>query len=802
MIGRLALATLAASVGLALLIRQSEATAAEPTADAERVIDQVRATVPDIQKHAVVAVAPSVSAEARVAAGELSLRNRDWERAIQTFCQVKELYAQGKAAEPAKVDAEFMLGEAYLRSDQYRSAQREFMDIARNGARAPYDAYAGRALSRLVDIALRANLPGVLESIDSILATLPASDASGSMPYARAKFYYAKSDFGKAREAVAQVPAGSAYVHQAQYLLGVVMTKEARPSATESQSPSESSGVSKNSLEQARHSYSAAIEQFRAVTRLPTDTAERRHVVDLAWMAIGRLQYESGNMLDSVDAYSHIDRTSPEFSTMLYELAWVYAQLGDYQKAQRALEVLSITDPQKLDLSDGSLLRADLMLRSGQFDKALALYQGVKERFEPMREEVDQFIHNNSDSATYYDQLVSDVPELGQARGTKLSPIVVTWVREEAENNRTLSVIDDVARSRDLVKRSRRLVSQLTALLSSSTRANAFPEMKAAIENALVATNRISSARVILANGLDQVARSDVSGELKRVRTERRSLMKRMGQLPLLPADFMRRTAAGETQWNLLSQQLQRLTLEVDRLQAIINGLSRVMKESDQQGIKIDPASRQRFLAEIQANEQDLNGYRERINSYRDAVDMGRVQNGLGDSQYIDDARVRARFRELITQEMDLVTRGGDSNDAMSFARAAQPVLVRAAEVDGQIESILHKMEADTAAQAQRLQSTVVKESDAIEQNARQLEDLDQQARLLVGVVAMKNFAQVSTRLKGVVLRADVGIVQQAWEVREEQRTRVVNLQRERAREEQNLNDELREVLDDAEGAL
>jgi hypothetical protein len=29
-----------------------------------------------------------------------------------------------------------------------------------------------------------------------------------------------------------------------------------------------------------------------------------------------------------------------------------------------------------------------------------------------------------------------------------------------------------------------------------------------------------------------------------------------------------------------------------------------------------------------------------------------------------------------------------------------------------------------------------------------------------------------------------------------------VDLQRERAREEQNLNDELREVLDDAEGAL
>ena len=50
-----------------------------------------------------------------------------------------------------------------------------------------------------------------------------------------------------------------------------------------------------------------------------------------------------------------------------------------------------------------------------------------------------------------------------------------------------------------------------------------------------------------------------------------------------------------------------------------------------------------------------------------------------------------------------------------------------------------------------------------------------------------------------MVLRADVGIVQEAWESREEHRVRVRNLLRERSREEQNLNDELREVLEDAE---
>jgi hypothetical protein len=68
----------------------------------------------------------------------------------------------------------------------------------------------------------------------------------------------------------------------------------------------------------------------------------------------------------------------------------------------------------------------------------------------------------------------------------------------------------------------------------------------------------------------------------------------------------------------------------------------------------------------------------------------------------------------------------------------------------------------------------------------------------VVGQVAMRNFGLVRDRLKNIVLRADVGVTEEAWEVREEQQTRVRNLLSERARSERLLDEELREVLDDA----
>jgi hypothetical protein len=98
------------------------------------------------------------------------------------------------------------------------------------------------------------------------------------------------------------------------------------------------------------------------------------------------------------------------------------------------------------------------------------------------------------------------------------------------------------------------------------------------------------------------------------------------------------------------------------------------------------------------------------------------------------------------------------------------------------------------------VRAVVASEAEAIEGFAAQLDEMDQNARLLVGEVARNNFIKARDRLKNVVMRADVGLVQQAWEVREEQRYRVRDLLRERAQEERFINDELREVLDDAEG--
>ena len=252
-------------------------------------------------------------------------------------------------------------------------------------------------------------------------------------------------------------------------------------------------------------------------------------------------------------------------------------------------------------------------------------------------------------------------------------------------------------------------------------------------------------------------------------------------------------------QWNRVSQSLQQLTVEADKLRAMVNALKRVLRQGETLGVTSNAATRDRFKLEVEANERDLAGYEQRIAQFREAIENGRVQSGFGDQRYIDEDQARHRYRDLLNREAALAAAGQDSGDAAEFGRSIQPILARADAVDLRLEGTRAELERNASAQAEVLRVKIQDELASIEVRATALDQVDQEARIVVGQVAMKAFASVRERLKSIVLRSDVGIAQEAWEEREESARRVRSLQRERAREEQMLNDELREVLEDAE---
>ena len=719
-----------------------------------------------------------------IADAELLMNSHDYDRAAALLNQIVEKYSDNATA---YADAMNLLGETYFRSGQMWSARRVFKKIV-DEPNPRFSPYQPKALARLVDIAMRKRDDQMLTEVLGLIDKAP-TNATALVAYARGKALLVKKDYAGARSALGQVDDKSEWGHQARYLVALIAVKEATPPPVTLAEGDEPPAV-------PPQRYAAAIDLFNKVTQMPADSQAHKQVIDDAWLAIGRLFYETEQLAQAVQAYNHVDRTSGEFGTMLYELAWTYVKLGDADRALRALEVLAIADPKGQNIADGTLLRGDLMLRAGKFDKALTTYEGFKTTYDPMREQVEQFLGSTSDPGAYYDKLTKR--EFEAMSGTGLPQVAIEWAREAEDGPAAFAIIDDVQECRDLISQSNDMIERISSVLNSPARVRAFPELKAAEERALGLENRTGLARLSVAEGLEDVDDGNLSGEIGQVRATRRSLEARLKKMPVNDADFGAREVEAQKQWNGVSQSVQRLELEVNTNQAIVNGLRRALSEGDQLGVVRDPASIQRFQEEISDNERDIALYKSQLDALRKMISSGRVQAGFGDQRFVEDDRVRKAYREALAKEIQLASQGAAGGDLQSFAGKASPVLSSADTAEESIIKVRAELDQEVSRRSQGLVDEVNKEKENVAGYTVRLDELDQQARVVVGEVAMRNFGYVRDRLKNMVMRADVGITQQAWEVREDQITRVRTLQRERTREEKVLREELNEVLDDA----
>ena len=764
--------------------------AGDDGAKAQDEVNKVSAESNGVQAAIERAKSERYTVEQRLANGELLYRSKDYGRAVTIFGEILEEFPDTVSY----VDALWLRGETFYAQKEYLSARRDYRQIVEKQNDPRFSPYFGRALARLVDVCLRINDLAGLDEVFAKLGQVPPGQVDAGLNYAKGKAFYFKGNYSEAAAALDQVPTGTPYTHQAKYFRGMVAIKQAAPTAPP---PAPSNAQPGETPRTPPANYKPAIEYFKAATDLAPDTEEHRHVIDLSWMAIARLQYETENYTQAAEAYSKVQRNSPEFGTMLYELAWVYVRLGDVQRAERALEVLSIADPSSTQAGDATLLRADLLLRAGSFEKALQLYLGVREEYEPMRAKLEDFIAHTPDPAVYYEKLSQQQLDVLD-QNEQLPPTAVRWAREAEDGAMAFAVIDDVNECKSLIRQSYQLIDKLNIILNAANRVRAFPELKAGEEKALSLLNRLSKMRLTIAKGLDGEEPKELAGEIGQVRATRRALMGQMGQLPVASNDFVDRDYQGSRQWNNISQDLTRRGVEIDYLNATINGLRRMLKEDAQHGVARDPSAVKRFSDELDENERLLKQRQEEAATIRHDIEIGRAQVGLGDARYQSDAQARVTFRDAIEKEVSMAAQGQGGGDAQKYAASVQGALEQSRAVEDRLIQQFGVLEGQVAARLTEVEAKVEGERVKINGFNMQLGALDREAHDLVGHVAKRNFLYVRDRIRSIVLRADVGITEQAWEVREEELDRVHNLQTERAHEEQVLDEELKEVLDDS----
>ena len=719
--------------------------------------------------------------EERLTDGELFFRLRDYVRASVIFTDIVDNYPQHRAYP----DALFLLGEALFKANDFLGARSRYRMIIERADQPAYAPYVQRALGRLIEIAIHIRDFEGVDDYFTRLSRLPPSEVEAATNYFRAKYLYSvairdaegatgdvnaqKVDTAKldeARLSFEAVGQRSPYFAQARYFIGVIYL--------------------------LRGQYGASIDAFHRVCTLNVTTEDQRRITELSRLAIGRLRYEQDQLDAAIEAYQAVPRTSQVFDTALYEIAWVYIRMGDSTRAERALEVLSVAVPDSKHIPDGKLLRGNLLLRDGRFEDAAHVFTDVSAQFGPVREELDRVLAQHEDAVAYFRQLVRENLDVFDVSAF-LPPSALHWANTEGEMQRAMAALSDLSQARQLVGETESIIARLNAALSSPNPVAVFRDLRDQRERTTALRNRALQARQKLSAIEARATKQYSSPELEQLRTRRHELEKSLNGIPTQQEDIEKRALLVVRQYEALHKDLSRLEVELLGMEARITATDHFVGRP---GAGQDPAALGIVRAELTTQKAAIAEYRRQIKQLSLLIESGRLQVGVGDQDFERESALRNEYAQLVGRERQVLSALGARPDAKVDAG-----FQKLASIDNLLDRHDREIDAIVAERTHEMKQVLDEEGAKLVGYRTRLVSLEDESEQVVGGIALDNHRKVRQRFYDLVLRADVGVVDVSWAVREEHRIRTEALARERARALKALEDEYRDIMDEQRGS-
>lgn len=712
--------------------------------------------------------------QSRINDGLVFFQLGDYERA--SFLLMEVVQDQVNQSYIGYKDAVFYLAESLYQLHNPIGAAGFYQVVVDKG----YRQYRKDALLRLVEICFITNQLDSVERYFGQLGSEPGASTDPQVVYVHAKSLYFRKEYDRALQEFAIISRGSPYFHRARYFLGTIQVLQGR--------------------------LPDAVVSFQQVAAEPVasdrpDAKEAEQVRQLAHLALGRIYYDLGQLPESVAEYTTIPRDSAQFDRALYEICWTYIKKGEHNQALRALDIMLLASPESTLAPEATLLKGNLQLKLNKYAEAQSTFQEIVDRFGPVREQLAKVLKEHADPETYFQQLIGKNLDRFAVQ-TAIPPLAATWVREEEDLIHALAVVQDVDGAKEDLAEAEELISQLEDALAAENRIEIFPEMYQAWKSMLES----ESALLVLKQRLLEEERRLIWGsatpeERNRYQTiagQRAELERKFQEIPHTTQGMARREAQVEGVLDGLERQAFRLGIDLDALKAQLVAMDKwIADTAARRGGQT--AGRERVRASVLEQQQQLAALEEEMQALKRAIARQKSSVGVADTVGSAEAAIKREYDRTLSEEAALL---------QTLRRRLSPEQQRLIDEEdglrqriGRLEEKIHRFYANVRQQVDEkvhaLRAQVLEEKKAVARYGRQVTGYKGMGENLAGKVTAASLQDVQKKFRGIVLQADVGIIDVAWQKKEERRKAYLELARERKAELEELDGEFKAVLEE-----
>lgn len=746
---------LAAAGSLLLALALSGGASAQSIGDVAKASGQLDARVQLLRSQYVTVAEFRTQNDAvtKIADAQLRYRISDWDAASILLAQVVD---EPRYASSAGLrDAKFMLADSLFYLRNFDLAKRHFRDLVA----AKDQNYALKSARRLLEMAY---IDGDYSDLDAMFSEFAREDIGNFGPdiaYMRGKAQYGQGNYDAALASFAGVAPDGILGARAAYFAAVTRARLGQ-------------------FDASRQGFEALIEQLAK----KKGDAERE-LLNLARLGRARIFYEQKQFGVAIDAYAEVDADSPQYKASLYEQAWCFQREGRSRDAILSLQRLQIfatNDPElRYYLPEAGLLIGDFQLREARYQEATASFARVIRTERPDIAGVEQILDSQSDPAAFLKLLVSQVDGRFE-----LPAFAQPFFVQDRQLKRALAVSNDIALAASNVAESELALAELDTGINSRSRVNIFPELRdgwaRGIELEMDALQLLIGSIDAERNALQGVIPAEAAIELDGIRADRASLETSYRSQPRSFAEMTQRQEVSVKQIRALSVEIFAIKQDVDASIREVKELRDTIADNQRLG-RISPTLAERQRQSLDESGAELSRRLDAAASLQRAIAARSVEVGVADDVSASERQLRVRFRELLAREAAILSkfrRLAPGEDQLF--REVDTVRANVDASQSALDTYFKDIQQAVDTKIADLRLVLSEEQARLAATRASLEKLRSDGATLTGSVAQAAFGRVRDRLSGIMMRANIGILDVAWQQKEELTKEIGDLVRKR----------------------
>lgn len=691
----------------------------------------------------------------RLIDGMVLYRMKDYSRAAIVLMDLVTRYK----GTPEASEATFFLADSMYQQREFVVARSYFSQVVTEGTR---NKYYQLALQRLLQLEMkRAAVLGKAKTADAArlqqvealllkIQAIPAARREPSVEYVRGKYLFFRGRVKDALTVFAGIGATHAYYLQAVYFTGVCHIKQGRLNAA--------TAVYKRVIDKVLFGY------FR-----PKNVTQRR-VLQLVIIAAARLAYYKGRKKDiqrAIELYNAIPRKSPYFDDALYERAWAYLKAKRHKRAVKTLELLQVANPKYGKSDEARVLLGNLKIQTGDFAGAKAVFRKAARELRPVYRTLRGLVASELNPKTIFAQLTAQNLEQFDIK-VRLPRLALRWLRKQPDVKRALMMLGDIKAIQRMITESYTIIRQIERKLSSGSQIAAYPTLAVAraraadLETGLLGLR--GDASYHLQKLLMTIATVAERHQLNQLQKKRQRLERLIKAAPKSTDAYKKRVGKIKSLFekvdsDALVQEIRIRNLE-KALKALVSYYYRTLKTQRLPKHMLE-ANAKRLKTRIKA-------LRSMINTLRGDIADARNNVGIGDAVMRYEKQLRSQYKKVLTQLQQLAaTLASRLSGSQRQQKAVLDLLMaRMDKAQANLDQVNGRIDAYLATKRADIIRVLTEEKAKLVGYKTHLATVRPLSKEIVGGVAKENFKKVSEKVYQVLVKADVGVLDVVWAIK------------------------------------